>query len=265
MSFDTMWSAGLGGQVAVITGAAGGIGSALCEVLADRGAQVVLADVDASRLAGLADGLRARGATVIEVTCDVTSDASVSALRDRVHAELGKVDLLFNNAGVLPALEPPETIDMSTWQRAIDVNLLGVVRGVQTFLPDMLRRRSGYIVNTASLAGLVPSDPDEVVYTATKWGVVGYTLGITASLRPRGVGVSCLVPGPARTSMLAHTRVPDGVAIIEPQVLAELVLEGIAARRVMIFSSEAHAKYVATVHADHERAVQQSIDVFGPR
>jgi NAD(P)-dependent dehydrogenase (short-subunit alcohol dehydrogenase family) len=178
----------LRGRVAVVTGAASGIGRALAQALAREGARIVAADIDA---AGLAETIEGREA--IAVRTDVTDLAQVQALADRAFAAFGRVHVLCNNAGVAVwgGLEAATHRD---WQWVLGVNLWGVIHGIEAFVPRMIAQRDeGHIVNTASMAGLVASQ-GLGVYNTSKYAVVGLSETLAKDLRPYGIGVSVLCP-----------------------------------------------------------------------
>src|SRR5207245_3758753 len=162
------------GEVAVITGGASGIGRGTALALARRGADIVLADVNDGRLAQVSDEIAALGQHVLAVHCDVSLDQDVERLAKQAEATLGPVGLVMNNAGVVlrGALE---NVDVADWQWCFDINVFGVIRGVRAFLPRMIERRHGYIVNTGSMAGLVPLTGEGAPYIASKFAVVGLT------------------------------------------------------------------------------------------
>ena len=145
------------GKVAIVTGAASGIGKALAGALARHGATVVLADIDEAGAKAAADALAAGPpGRVSGVAMDVTDADAVAALVQRTAEDHGHLDLLFNNAGI-GIIGSVEHLSLAHWNRVIDVNLRGVVHGVVAAYPIMIRQRSGHIVNTASLAGVIPA------------------------------------------------------------------------------------------------------------
>lgn len=186
-------------QVAVITGAASGIGAALAQEAVARGMHVVLSDRDAARLQATADAL---GPQALAVPCDVTDYASVQVLAERTYAAHGQVDFLFNNAGVLHTGSTWE-LPLATWQQAWQVNVQGVVHGVHAFVPRLMAaQRPAHIINTASMGGFVPSAMLPA-YSATKAAVVALTeslLGELAQAAPP-LKVSLLAPGPVHTAL----------------------------------------------------------------
>lgn len=186
-------------KVAVITGAASGIGEGLAHQAVEQGMCVVLADRDSQGLQRVA---RALGASALAVETDVTSAASLEALAQQSYAHFGQVDLLFNNAGVLTTGRCWEITD-AKWQQAWQVNVHGVVNGLRAFVPRLLAaQRPARIINTASVGGFLPS-PFMSPYSATKFAVVALTeslAGELAMLSPH-IQVSLLAPGPVKTSI----------------------------------------------------------------
>jgi NAD(P)-dependent dehydrogenase (short-subunit alcohol dehydrogenase family) len=204
----------LDGRVAVVTGAASGIGFALCEAFAAEGMRIAMADVDpaaldaaAARLAGDA------GADVLTVPTDVTSWDQVDELESRVVERFGAVHVLCNNAGVqLPGVSWEFTRE--EWEWVLGVNLGGVVHGVRSFVPGMVARgEPAHVVNTSSIGGLV-AFPRLAPYTTAKFAVVGLSEGLRSDLRDRAapIGVSVLCPGPTLSSLRENSTVlrPEG-------------------------------------------------------
>jgi NAD(P)-dependent dehydrogenase (short-subunit alcohol dehydrogenase family) len=190
------------GAVAVVTGGASGIGQALVEALADRGAIVVIADLQGDRANTLVAGIHCRGCKASATVVDVADFPAMHRLINEVVATHGRLDYLFNNAGIGIGGEV-EHYQIEDWYRIFDVNLRGVANGVQAAYPIMLRQGYGHIVNTASMAGLVPF-PWTVNYSAAKHGVVALSLGLRMEAAPAGVRVSVLCPGVVRTPILEN-------------------------------------------------------------
>lgn len=190
----------LRGKVAVVTGGASGIGRAMAERFRDAGMQVVIADVEATALRSTADALG-----VVGHQADVTSWEAMESLAAEVRSRFGTCHLLCNNAGVGGGGRMEE-LTLKDWKWVIDVNLWGVVHGLQAFLPMMLANADGgHVVNTASMAGLGPL-PGAAPYTATKYAVVGISETMRAELAGTKVGVSVLCPGFVRTNIFASQR-----------------------------------------------------------
>ncbi|MEV4676307.1 MULTISPECIES: SDR family NAD(P)-dependent oxidoreductase [Actinomadura] len=194
-------------SIAIVTGGASGIGRAIATSLVARGDTVVVSDVNADGAAKVAEKLNTLGrGKASSAALDVTDADAVADLYKGVKAEHGRLDLVFNNAGIaIGGLAEELTLDH--WNRAIDINLKGVVHGVHAAYPIMLEQGSGHIVNTASLAGLVPM-PIGIPYTATKHAVVGLSLGLRAEAAGRGVKVSVVCPSFVDTPLL-HNVNPD--------------------------------------------------------
>ncbi len=183
--------------VSIVTGGASGIGRALAAALVERGGHVVVADVDAH---GARQSAAALGDAASAAVVDVTNADAVSDLVARTVAEHGRLDLMANNAGVAVGGRVEELTDRH-WDRALAVNLGGVVAGVRAAYPVMRRQGGGTILNTASLAGLVPV-PAMLPYTTTKHAVVGLSLGLRGEGARHGIRVSVLCPGVVDTPLL---------------------------------------------------------------
>lgn len=193
------------GKVAVVTGAASGIGLALAERFATSGMHVVLADVDDAGLAAAAEKLGVRGVETLTVRTDVSDEASVQALAAAAVARFGTVHVVCNNAGVMSTGDPwfgP----LSSWTWVMGVNFWGVVHGVRAFLPVLAAQGEGHIVNTASIAGLLPGFG--AAYDASKHAVVAMTEDLYTSMLQAGlpIGVSVLCPGWVRTNLMDAKR-----------------------------------------------------------
>ena len=209
------------GAVAIVTGGASGIGRALAEALAQRGARVVLADLQGDLAEEVAARIRENGRQAAAEGLDVTDFPAINRLVERVFQTEGRLDYIFNNAGI-GILGEARLFELEDWYRVLDVNLRGVVHGVQAAYPLMVRQRFGHIVNTASLAGLFPY-PLLVGYCATKHAVVGLSTALRLEAAPAGVRVSVLCPGPVRTrALLDGGKFGRKVQPIPPDVLKSI-------------------------------------------
>ncbi len=188
------------GAVAIVTGGASGIGRALAEEMAARGARVVLADLQVELAEEVASGIRSRGGQAAAATLDVTDFAAVEALVHRTVEEHGRLDYMFNNAGIAIGGEV-HLYQAEDWDRVLDVCLRGVTHGVQAAYPVMIKQGYGHIVNTASMAGLAPM-PMAASYCAAKHGVVALSGVLRMEAASFGVRVSVLCPGSVRTPIL---------------------------------------------------------------
>lgn len=191
-------------RTAVVTGAASGIGRALAEELSGAGVHVVLADRQVELAQEAAAGIRKRGGAATAFELDVRDAHRFRSLVEMTAAETGRLDYLFNNAGIIVAGEAHE-FDSADWDEVIDVNLRGVAHGILAAYPLMIRQGFGHIVNTASMWGLNAA-PMQISYTATKHAVVALSRALRLEARPYGVRVSVLCPGPVRTPILNGGR-----------------------------------------------------------
>ncbi|NSX17636.1 MULTISPECIES: SDR family NAD(P)-dependent oxidoreductase [Cupriavidus] len=244
-------------HAAVITGAAGGIGLALAQALAAQGYALALADIDAQALEAARAALARDGATVVALPTDVCDARQVAHLCDESFRQLGRVDLLFNNAGVLASGRcwelPPEVFD-----HVMRVNLWSVLHALRCFVPRMAAQGSGHIVNIASMAGLAVG-PWLAPYTLSKQGVVALSEGLALELQAAGLPlrVSVVCPGPVATGIAAgldgnappevhqmNSALQSGIAAgVTPAAVARCILDGVSAGRFWILPHQqaAHA------------------------
>jgi NAD(P)-dependent dehydrogenase (short-subunit alcohol dehydrogenase family) len=206
--------------VAIITGGASGIGRALGEALARRGAEVVLADRQIELAESVADGIRVKGGRATAAELDVSDFTAVERLVRQTVERLSRLDYMFNNAGIGIGGEV-RYYDIKDWEQVLDVNIRGVVNGVQAAYPVMLRQGYGHIVNTASMAGLVPY-PTVVSYCASKHAVVGLSLSLRIEAAEAGVRVSVLCPGVIRTPILEGGKYGKTLQPLPPDVRSKL-------------------------------------------
>ena len=246
----------LDGKVAVITGGASGIGRATALAMARRGAHIVLADINQQRLDETARDIAALGQKATSVLCDVSRDADVEQLASAALEAMGQVDILFNNAGVI-CRGALEDLSMADWEWQFGVNVFGVIRGVKAFLPHMLTRGSGYIINTGSVAGLFALTGEGAPYIASKFAVVGFSEALALYARPKGIGVSVLCPGSVDTNLIetrrsigmtperevsesAQAETVQGNQLMTPDQVAEVVVEAVAQDRFFILPEPTH-------------------------
>ncbi len=187
------------GKQAIVTGGGSGIGAALCRALVAAGADVVCTDIDGAAAAKTIEVLAGPG-TATSAVLDVTDTAAVAAAVEDVVARAGRLDLMFNNAGIAWGGDT-ELLTLDQWNAIIDVNIRGVVHGVAAAYPVMLRQGHGHIVNTASMAGLTAAG-QITSYVMTKHAVVGLSLALRSEAVSRGVGVLAICPAAVETPIL---------------------------------------------------------------
>ncbi|HVN85220.1 MAG TPA: SDR family NAD(P)-dependent oxidoreductase [Candidatus Binatia bacterium] len=235
-------------KVAIVTGGASGIGRALGIELVRHGARVVLADVNGDGAGSTARELSSHG-TASAVTVDVADAASVEGMIADTLGAHGRIDYLFNNAGIA-LMGDARHMTLADWNRLIDVNLRGVIHGVSAAYPIMIRQGFGHIVNTASLAGLVPP-PGATGYAMTKHAVVGLSLALRGEAAGYGVRVSVVCPGIIDTPIKYSTRLLNTdretvlneipVRFYPAEACARDIVRGVARNRPIIVVS-GHAK-----------------------
>lgn len=207
------------GQVAVVTGAASGIGLALAEAFAARGMSVVLSDLRTAELEASAAKVAADyGVETLAVTTDVRDPAAVEALAQATIDRFGRVDVVCNNAGVMGPMGPAWELDAAVYRWLMEVAFLGVVHGVQAFVPRMIAGgRPGHILNTASMAGLRPT-PSITPYGAAKFAVVGFTesLRVELAMHAPSISATVLCPGFVPTDMGASSRQVNPADVVLP-------------------------------------------------
>jgi NAD(P)-dependent dehydrogenase (short-subunit alcohol dehydrogenase family) len=243
----------LDGKVAVVTGAAGVIGSATMRLLAERGARIVAVDRKKAELKTAIKDLPAAADTLL-VTADVTREEEVA---EYVHAALdkfGTIDIFFNNAGVEGDVKPIQDYPLESFRRVLDVNVVGVFLGMKHVLPTMLKNKKGSIINTASIAGLMGS-PHIAVYSASKHAVIGLTKSVAWDCTNTGVRVNCVCPGLIDSRMLS--TILQGRAGGNEPPPTEKIVDRIPARRlgqasevaaIVAFLASDDASYVSGSH-----------------
>ena len=230
-------------KVAVITGAASGIGRAIAYTLAHRGAHIVAVDIDNQGVQALADELSDQRAAVLPHRADVAEPETFEGIRDAALRRFGRVDIVVNNVGVLTN-GLPQDIPATEWQRILDINLMSVVRSNAAFLPLLLDQGSGHLVNTASFAGLFTYSYDRMPYAATKAAIVQISEGLAIYLRPKNIGVTLLCPGPVLTNIAAAVptfgdgaalRIPgEQFELLDPAPVGDLVADAILQNRFFV-------------------------------
>ena len=212
----------LRGRVVVVTGASAGIGEATAVAFAKRGAKVVLAARRKERLEELADRIGRAGGTALALPCDVEDPQQLDRLPGVVEEAIGPTDVLVNNAGV-PGRGEFASLTYEQIEKVVRVNLLGVLDGTRAFLPGMLKRREGHVVNVASMAGRF-APPGAALYTATKHAVVAFSESLDYDTSPRGVRVTSVNPGFVETEGFSHPDLPQR-AVLEVDRVAEAIVK----------------------------------------
>lgn len=228
----------LEGKAAIVTGASSGIGAATARSLARAGAAVALAARREDRLHALRDEIEADGGRALVVATDVTDRAAVQRLADRTKETFGAIDVLVNNAGVMP-LSYLKNMHVDEWLKMVDVNVNGVLHGIAAVLPAMMEQRSGFVVNVSSVAGR-SLFPGGAVYCGTKFAVRALSEGMRQELTPAfGIRVTCIEPGAVATElgqgitdeelMRDTAGLFDGVQFLEADDIARSILHTLEA------------------------------------
>jgi short-subunit dehydrogenase len=226
----------LAGQVMAITGGARGIGRATAAALIVQGARVAIGDIDASLARRTAEEL---GSGTVGLPLDVTDRASFARFLDDVEAQLGPLDVLINNAGIMPIGSFIEETD-ATAERMIDINLRGLIYGSKLALERFLPRNRGHLVQIASAAGKV-GFPGGATYCATKHAVVGLSEALKAELRDTGVDISVVMPVVVNTELGSGLPATRGFKAVEPTDVADAIVEALQTGRFDVFIPKAMA------------------------
>ena len=232
-----------GEKVCIVTGGASGLGRELCRQLAAAGARVVLSDIDEAASNEIAAELAAGGHPIRVRNADVANSDSVRDLVENTLAEYGRIDYMFNNAGV-PVWGEVQDLTAGDWHRTLDVNLMGVIHGIRHVYPIMIKQGYGHIVNTASGFGIIPG-PLCSPYVASKFAVFGLSNAIRFEALALGINVSVVCPGFINTEMMTRklkpvNSNPDSIQAVIPVTLldvrkaARLLLNGVARKKAII-------------------------------
>jgi NAD(P)-dependent dehydrogenase (short-subunit alcohol dehydrogenase family) len=235
------------GATAIVTGGASGIGKSLAEELARRGCEVVLADLQIEMAQEAASQIQTSGGKAKAVKLDVTDFPAMERMVQETFERTGRLDYIFNNAGIAIGCTANH-YSIEDWNKIIDINLRGVVNGIQAAYFIMIEQGFGHIVNTASMAGLMPN-PVNVAYAATKHAVVGLSLSLRTEAAQMGIRVSVICPGVIRTPILEggkygkiNLNIPneklneiwEELKPMAPDVFAKKVLDAVAKNRAII-------------------------------
>jgi 3-oxoacyl-[acyl-carrier protein] reductase len=211
----------LRGQVAVITGAGRGIGSAIARELSRLGATAVLCGRTRATLDSTANAIAQSGGKAEAVACDVSSLESVEAAAKHVEISFGRVDILVNNAGIGGFGGPLHQLQPESWDQILNTNLRGVYYMTRAFAPMMIRARSGHIINISSLAGK-NALPNGAAYAASKWGLNGLSYSLAEELRGHNIRVAVVCPGSTNTDLSPHAG-KDPTKMLQPEDVAHTV------------------------------------------
>ncbi len=231
----------LDGMTAVVTGAASGIGLAIGEALAEAGAHTIFGDIAAEKAETEAQRLRRRNLAADAIALDVTDDRSIADFAAAAMAFENRVDVLVNAAG-WGKVQPFVENEPGFWDRIIALNLMGPIKLTRAFLPGMMERRSGKIINVSSDAGRVGS-LGETVYSGAKAGAIGFTKGLAREMARYAISVNCVCPGPTDTPLLAAV----------PEKFRDAFLRAIPMRRfgkpadvagAVVFFASGHSDYI---------------------
>lgn len=211
----------LQGQVAIVTGAGRGIGSAIARELAGLGAVTVLCGRGSKLLEETAKLITDSDGQAKVAACDVTDLSSVESVAARVKRDFGRADILVNNAGIGSFSSPLHQLPPDSWEQVMNTNLRGVYYCIRSFAPMMIDARSGHIVNISSLAGK-NALPNGAVYSASKWGLNGLSYSVAEELRSHNIRVSVVCPGSVHTELSPHEG-KDPKKMLQPEDVARVV------------------------------------------
>jgi len=259
------------GKHVLVLGGGKGIGQALAAELARHGARISLADLDLASAQATAGVISNAEGEAQGLPVDVLSaDSIAEAVRAAEHG-FGPVDMLINNVGAI-INGHPEDMPLAEWYRIDELNARAVTRGVSAILPAMLARGSGHIVNTASFAGAYPYAATRIPYAASKAAVISLSQNLALHCEPRGVRVSCLIPGPVRTGIATSMRnwSPDApirgpgsqFRLLSPEEAAERFVAGMAEGRILIASDDALWEILRNWAADPDAFIRARIEAF---
>ncbi len=240
----------LNNRVAVVTGAASGIGASCARAFAAQGAKVVAADLNGDGANEVAQEIGG-----LAVACDVGNEQDINNLVEKTEKELGPVDIFFSNAAVATGGNPLDT-PIEVWQQQWEINVMAHVYAVRAVLPGMLDREEGYLIHTASMAGILTSQGN-LTYATTKHAVVGLAEWLSISYHDKGVRTSLLAPLGVNTPMLGGTdskfaRTAAG-PVKEPEDVANMVVDAVQEERFLILTDEIAQTWMERKTNDLER------------
>ena len=240
------------GKIVVVTGAASGIGKALCERFAMEGASaVVVSDIDQPGIDATVSDLASK-TTAVGIRCDVSKEDEINSLANKTLEQFGHIDLFCSNAGIFTA--GGESVSTKAWQQIWEINVMAHVFAARSVLPSMLERGEGYLLNTSSAAGLL-NQVGSAPYSVTKHAAIGFAEWLSITYSNRGINVSVLCPQAVRTNMTAGGD--GGVAgldgMLEPEQLADTVIETLGEERFLVLPHPEVLTYMRRKTDDYDR------------
>ncbi len=275
----------ISGKAAVVTGGGSGIGAGLARELARQGASVAVADIILDNARAVADQIIANGGTAVALHCDVCERDSIKAMKQQANASLGPIQLVFANAGATSFTPLVEMSDADVdW--IVQVNLMGAMYTVRTFLPDLMESGGGHLVATASMAGLLPGwIPVHVPYSAAKAGIIGMMMNLGMELKAHNIGSTSYCPGAVASGMKENNGRyrpdrfggPEQVAAVKfsgsdtthsainfyhPDSVAPMVLQAVRNNRPFIFDHADQRRYFRETYAEVVEACYDDIEAW---
>ena len=240
------------GKIVVVTGAASGIGKALCERFAMEGASaVVVSDIDQPGIDATVSDLASK-TNAVGIRCDVSKEDEINSLSNKTLEQFGHIDLFCSNAGIFTA--GGESVSTKAWQQIWEINVMAHVFAARSVLPSMLERGEGYLLNTSSAAGLL-NQVGSAPYSTTKHAAIGFAEWLSITYGNRGINVSVLCPQAVRTNMTAGGD--GGVAgldgMLEPEQLADTVIETLGEERFLVLPHPEVLTYMRRKTDDYDR------------
>jgi NAD(P)-dependent dehydrogenase (short-subunit alcohol dehydrogenase family) len=241
----------LDGKVAIITGAASGIGAACARAFSSKGARVVATDINRDGVASIAEETGGLG-----IACDIAEEAAVRDLVREAESRLGPVDIFFSNAGIVANGGPVDTPD-EMWEKQWQVNVMSHIYALRAVLPGMLERGSGYLVHTASMAGILSSHGD-LPYAMTKHAVVGLAEWLAFTYHDKGIRTSLLAPLGVQTPLLDSMKLDSSLIgpVKSPEDVALLVVDALEEERFLILTDALAQTWMEGKTLDLERWLQ---------
>jgi len=260
-----------GGANTLIFGGAKGIGKAVAQEWAERGARLAIADIDLVAAQETADEIEKAGGMALALPTNVLSMEAMEVTVAEAEGNLGEIDIVMNNVGAILNGHPVD-IPMEEWHRIFELNYFAVVRSNNIFIPKMRARGQGHIVNTASFAGLYPYAAGRIPYASSKAAVISMTENLALLLEPDGIKVSCLIPGPTVTNIMDGMKswTPDlpmyaggsELTLQMPQELARILADGMQDGKILIAADERVWEIVQRRAADPEAFVRSKMSAF---